>query len=101
MKSLNRAQRRYIKGLNKEQLINWLSVYGTEMYNDGIRDSFLSILLKLHDEFNFGNKEIWKLIQLCEPWMAACRTHEDDIDSEGIKQQLLSEGITCLNDTGL
>lgn len=47
MKSLNRAQRRYIKGLNKEQLINWLSVYGMEMYNDGIRDSFFVNSLKV------------------------------------------------------
>lgn len=101
MKTLNREQRRYIKNLNKDQLIDWLSQYGMEMYNDGARDAHLSILLKLHDDFNFDNEMISKLLKASETWTQACISREENIDSEGIKRQLISEGITCLLDTDL
>lgn len=101
MKTLNREQRRYIKGLNKDQLIKWLSSYGMEMYNDGVRDSFYVLLLELHDKFDFGNQQIEKLLKSSEVWMNGIRSREDDIDRNGIKQALLDDGITCIKDTDL
>ena len=101
MKTLNRAQRRYIKGLNKDQLISWLAQYGQEMYNDGVKDAFMSLLLKLHDDFGFGNDRIQRLLKASEPWMQACIKGEDNINAAGIKEQLISEGIACLKETDL
>jgi len=98
---LNREQRRHIKNLKKDQLISWLAVYAMESYNDGVRDAFMSLLLKLHDEFGFGNDRIFRLLKSCEPWMQACMTGEEDIDHEGIKKQLIEEGIVCLLNTDL
>ena len=101
MKTLNRAQRRQIQNLNKDQLITWLAQFAMETYNDGAKDAFMSILLKLHDEFDFDNEKISKLLKASETWKQACISREDNIDSEGIKQQLISEGITCLLDADL
>ena len=101
MKTLNREQRRYIKNLNKEQLIAWLSHYGMEMYDDGVMDAFMSLILKLHDEFDFDNEKIEKLLQASEVWMQAMIKHEDNIDAEGIKRQLVEEGVVCLLETDL
>ena len=61
----------------------------------------MSMLLKLHDEFDFGNDETEHLLKACSPWMKACIRREDDIDADGIKNQLISEGIVCLEDTDL
>ena len=99
--NLNREQRRHIKNLKKDELINWLAVYAMDCYNDGVRDAFMSMLLKLHDDFGFGNERILRLLKACQPWMSACMKREDNIDSKGIKEQLISEGIVCLLDTDL
>ena len=99
--NLNREQRRHIKNLKKDELINWLAVYAMDCYNDGVRDAFMSMLLKLHDDFGFGNERILRLLKACQPWMSACMKREDNIDSNGIKEQLISEGIVCLLDTDL
>ena len=99
--NINRATRRYIQGLKREAFIDYISCYAVECYNDGVRDSFMALLLKLHDEFDFGNDEINKLLHACEPWMAALMSGEDNIHHDGIKQQLISENITCLLDTDL
>lgn len=99
--NINRSTRRYIKNLKKDDFIDYLSRYALECYNDGVRDSFMALLLKLHDEFDFGNDEINKLLHACEPWMNALMSGEDNIHHDGIKQQLISEGIVCLLDTDL
>ena len=100
-KSLNRTERRMIQNLPKDKLQSWLDTYAMTMYNDGVKDAFMSLLLKLHDEFDFGNDEINKLLHACEPWMNALMSGEDNIHHDGIKQQLLDEGITCLLETDL
>ena len=100
-KSLNRTERRMIQNLPKDKLQSWLDTYAMTMYNDGVRDAFMSLLLKLHDEFNFGNDEINKLLHASEMWMAALMAGEDNINHDGIKEQLVSEGIVCLLDTDL
>jgi len=101
MKAMNRETRRYIQTLSKDKLVKWLSVYGMEMYDDGIRDAFMSLLLKLHDDFNFDNEKTEQLLRACEPWMQACIKHEEDIDAKAIKEQLIAEGIVCLLNTDL
>ena len=100
-KSLNRTERRMIQNLPKDKLQSWLDTYAMTMYNDGVRDAFMSLLLKLHDEFDFDNEKINTLLHACEPWMNACMSGEDNIHHDGIKKQLIDEGITCLNDTDL
>lgn len=98
---VNREERRKLHKMTKEQIIAQMPGYYMESYNDGVRDAFMSILLKLRDEFGFGNDRIQRLLKASETWMQACISGEDDIDAEGIKQQLIAEGITCLNDTDL
>ena len=98
---LNRTERRHIQNLKKEDFQKWLDTYAMTMYNDGVRDAFMSLLLKLHDDFDFDNEKINLLLHACEPWMNACMSGEDGIDHDGIKKQLISENITCLLDTDL
>ena len=101
LKRMNREDRRKFYKMSKEQIIAKMPMYYTESYNDGVRDAFLSILLKLKDEFGFDNDKIQRLLKASETWMQACISGEDEIDSNGIKQQLIEEGIVCLLDTDL
>lgn len=101
LKKINREERRGFYKMSKEQLIAKMPRYYMESYNDGVRDAFLSLLLKLKDEFGFDNDKIQKLLKASETWMQACISGEDEIDSNGIKQQLIEEGITCLEFTDL
>lgn len=98
---LNRESKRKYANMSKKQLLEHMPLHYNEAYNDGVRDAFMSLLLKLHDDFQFGNERILRLLKSCEPWMQACISGEDDIDSDGIKAQLIEEGITCLKDTDL
>ena len=100
-KYLNRQERRTIQNFKKERFDIWINEYSVTMYNDGVRDAFMSLLLKLHDEFGFGNAEIDRLLHACEPWMQACMSGKEDIDAKQIKDQLVAEGITCLLNTDL
>lgn len=98
---LNRQMKRQYENMSKKQLLAHMPLHYQEAYNEGVRDSYMSLLLKLRDEFGFGNDRIMRLLKACEPWMQACISGEEDIDSDGIKEQLISEGITCLKNTDL
>ena len=98
---LNRESRRQYENMSKKQLLAHMPLHYNEAYNDGVRDAFMSLLLKLHDGFDFDNEKTMQLLKQCEPWMQACISGEDDIDAEGIKKQLIAEGITCLLETDL
>lgn len=101
LKKINREERRKLHKMSKEQIIAQMPRYYIESYNDGVRDAFLSLLFKLKDEFSFDNDRIQRLLKASETWMQACISGEDEIDSNGIKQQLIDEGIVCLLDTDL
>lgn len=101
MRGMNRQQRREMQNMSKKQLLEKLPGYYCQCYDEGVRDSFMAILLKLHDEFSFGNERTMRLLKACEPWMQACISGEEDIDSDGIKKQLVEEGLTCLLETDL
>lgn len=101
MRGMNREQRREVANMKKEQLVKKLPNYFCRCYDEGVKDSFMALLLKLHDEFDFGNEETLKLLQACEPWMIGLIRGEDDIDHDAIKKQLVDEGIVCLLDTDL
>jgi len=98
---MNRQQRREMQNMSKKQLLEKIPGYYCQCYDEGVKDSFMAILLKLHDEFDFGNEETLKLLTACEPWMIALIRGEEEIDHDGIKAQLLEEGIECLRDTDL
>ena len=100
MQQLSRAKRREIQNYNKEKFETWLGQYAVENYNAGVREAYMAILLELHDKFGWGNDRISRLLQASETWMQGLISG-DEIDAEGIKQQLISEGITCLGDTDL
>ena len=100
MRGMNRNQRREMQNMSKKQLLEKLPGYYCQCYDEGVKDSFMAILLKLHDEFNFGNDETLKLLTACEPWMVGL-IQGDGIDHDGIKKQLIEEGILCLNETDL
>lgn len=99
-RGMNREQRRELRGMKKDKILERLPSYFVQCYDEGVKDSFMAILLKLHDEFNFGNDETLKLLTACEPWMVGLIQNEE-IDHDGIKKQLIAEGLTCLNDTDL
>lgn len=98
---LNRELKRKYMNMSKKQLLEHMPLHYNEAYNDGVRDSFMSLLLKLHDDFDFDNEKTFKLLKASETWMQACITGESDIDSEQIKQVLIAEGIKCLESTDL
>ena len=100
MRGMNRTQRREMQNMSKKQLLEKLPSYYCQCYDEGVRDSFMAILLKLHDEFNFGNDETLKLLTACEPWMVGLIQNEE-IDHDQIKETLINEGITCLESTDL
>lgn len=100
MRGMNRTQRREMQNMSKKQLLEKLPGYYCQCYDEGVRDSFMAILLKLHDEFNFGNDETLKLLTACEPWMVGLIQNEE-IDHDQIKETLISEGVVCLRDTDL
>lgn len=99
-RGMNREQRRELQNMKKEQILKKIPGYFCRCYDEGVRDSFMAILLKLHDEFNFGNDETLKLLTACEPWMVGLIQNEE-IDHDGIKKQLVEEGIKCLESTDL
>ena len=101
MRGMNRQQRREVQNMSKKQLLEKLPGYFVQCYDEGVRDSFMALLLKLHDEFSFKNEDVLKLLQACEPWMAALIRGEEEIDHDAIKNQLIAEGILCLNETDL
>lgn len=96
----NRAQRREIQNYKKDKFDVWINEYAVTNYNAGVREAYMAILLELHDKFGWGNDRISRLLQASETWMQGLISG-DEIDAEGIKQQLISEGITCLEDTDL
>lgn len=98
---LNRESKRKYLAMNKKQLLEHMPDHYNEAYNDGVRDAFMSLLLKLHDEFSFGNERTMRLLKACEPWMQALINGKEGIDVEGIKQTLIDEGVTCIKDTDL
>ena len=101
MQQLSRAKRREIQNYKKEKFEVWLNEYAVTNYNAGVRDAFMSLLLKLHDEFGFGNDRTMRLLKSCEPWMQALINGKEGIDVEGIKQTLIDEGVACIKDTDL
>ena len=97
---MNREQRRELQNMKKDQILKKIPGYFCRCYDEGVKDSFMAILLKLHDEFQFGNERTLRLLNACEPWMVGL-IQGDGIDHDGIKEQLISEGIICLKDTDL
>lgn len=100
MRGMNRTQRRELQNMKKDKILERLPGYFCQCYDEGVRDSFMAILLKLHDEFGFGNERTLRLLKACEPWMVGL-IQGDGIDHDGIKKQLIEEGIMCLNETDL
>lgn len=100
MQQLSRAKRREIQGYNKEKFETWLGQYAVENYNAGVREAYMAILLELHDKFGWGNERIARLLKATEVWMNAL-TEGKEINAEGVKETLISEGIVCLKDTDL
>ena len=99
-RGMNREQRRELQNMKKDQILKKIPGYFCQCYDEGVKDSFMAILLKLHDEFNFGNDETLKLLTACEPWMVGL-IQGDGIDHDQIKETLISEGVVCLRDTDL
>ena len=99
-RGMNREQRRELQNMKKDQILKKIPGYFCQCYDEGVKDSFMAILLKLHDEFGFGNERMLRLLKACEPWMIGL-IQGDGIDHDGIKKQLIAEGIVCLNDTDL
>ena len=97
---MNRQQRREMQNMSKKQLLEKIPGYYCQCYDEGVKDSFMAILLKLHDEFDFGNEETMKLLTACEPWMVGLIQNEE-IDHDGIRETLINEGIVCLRDCDL
>ena len=100
MQQLSRAKRREIQNYKKEKFEVWLNEYAVTNYNAGVREAYMALLLELHDKFGFGNERIQRLLKASEPWMQGLISGKE-IDAEGIKQQLILEGVTCLKDTDL
>ena len=100
MRGMNRQQRREMQNMSKKQLLEKIPGYYCQCYDEGVKDSFMAMLLKLHDEFDFGNDEILRLLTACEPWMVGLIQNEG-IDHDQIKAQLIAEGIECLKSTDL
>ena len=100
MQQLSRAKRREIQNYNKEKFEVWLGQYAVENYNAGVREAYMAILLELHDKFGWGNERIARLLKATEVWMNAL-TEGKEINAEGVKETLISEGIVCLKDTDL
>lgn len=100
MREINRKKRREIQGYKKEKFDEWVGTYAVENYNAGVREAYMAILLQLHDKFGFGNERIQRLLKASEPWMNGL-TEGKEINAEGVKETLISEGVICLKDTDL
>lgn len=93
---INRATIRTVKKFDAEHLKVWLQEYGYAMYQDGKRDALLALALKLHDEFNFTNDDIARLLQVSGVWLDGAQAGTE-IKSDEIKDALLKEKIYCLH----
>ena len=74
--------------------------YAAENYNAGVREAYMALLLELHDKFGWGNERSGRLLKASEPWMNGL-TEGKEINAEGVKETLISEGIVGLKDTDL
>lgn len=93
---INRDIIRMVKSFNNDRLRAWLQEYGYAMYQDGKRDALLALALKLHDEFNFTNDDIARLLQVSGVWLDGAQAGTE-IKSDEIKDALLKEKIYCLH----
>lgn len=98
--TMNREQRRLLKSMKGDKLELWVNRYGESLYHEGARDAMLTLIFKLHDEFNFDNEQVDKLLSMSYVWMNGINT-EHDITADKIKDTLTDEGITCLSTYGL
>ena len=93
---INRDTIRTVKSFSNDRLRAWLQEYGFAMYQDGKRDALLALSLKLHDEFNFTNEDIAKLLELSGIWLDGAQAGTE-IKADEIKAALLNENISCLH----
>lgn len=93
---INRDTIRMVKNFSNDRLRAWLQEYGYAMYQDGKRDALLALALKLHDEFDFTNEDIAKLLELSGIWLDGAQAGTE-IKSDEIKEALVKENISCLH----
>ena len=99
MRKLNREQKREILNTKKDKLIVKIGRLYVDSYNEGVRDSTLTILLALRDRFGFGDERIKRVLEHCTIYMQGIHKHE--ITADEISEQLKIENIKSLYDTEL
>ena len=92
---LNREQWRYIRGLSKDELINWLRRFYCEVYNEAIAETYMAVFHHLHDDYKFSNEQMENLFYDSNNDIEAINEHY--VTVEEIRSGLVEEGISFLN----
>ena len=88
---INRATYKRVKKYNREDMNLWFHQFGTELYNEGCRDSAVAEILALRDEFGFDTEQIAQFMQ----------KRDNTIDSINKKLITVQEILDGLREEGL
>ena len=91
---LNREQFRKLKGLSKDELIEWLRRFYCEVYNEAIAETYMAVFRQLHDYHGWGNEKMEELFYSSNEDIEAINQHY--VTAEEIRAGLAEEGITFL-----
>ena len=88
---INRETYKRIKKYNRLELNQWLTAFGTTIYNDGCRDAAAAEILSLRDEFGYGTQRIARFM----------KKRDDTIDSINKRLVTVEEILNGLREEGL
>ena len=92
---LNREQWRHLRGLSKDELIEWLRRFYCEVYNEAIAETYMAVFRQLHDYHNFTNEQMENLFYDSNEDIEAINQHY--VTVEEIRAGLVGEGVTFLD----
>ena len=92
---LNREQWRYLRGLTKDELIEWLRRFYCEVYNEAIAETYMAVFHHLHDDYEFTNEQMENLFYDSNEDIEAINQHY--VTVEDIRSGLAEEGVTFLD----
>ena len=99
---INRATYKRIKGYDRKQLNEWLTLFGQELYNNGCRDAAVGEITALRDEFSYGTQRIARFMQRRDEIIRAINNREFTVEEaiETLRQEGLKIKADFMPDVG-
>ena len=93
---ISRFTYKRIKSMNREEMNDWLTRFGTEIYNDACRDCAVAEITGLRDEFSFGTSRISRFMVKRDTVIDAINKKEFTVNDA--IEELKKEGLRIKTD---